>query len=135
MGTKPGVSRKLRHYSSEELRRMVEALAKSRLALSRFARRWGVNPNTLSGWVCQAVRHGAGGLEERPLASGRITAHRVLRDGRGVGGVIFRIIGSTLAHPHASARAGTGDGDQGGGGSRVPCGHDVGAGPRRGQGS
>jgi transposase InsO family protein len=46
--------RKLRRSSPEERRRAVEAWRKSGLTQAMFAKQWGVNPITFSGWVAQA---------------------------------------------------------------------------------
>lgn len=46
--------RKLRKSTAEERRQAVEAFRKSGLTQAMFARQWGVNPMTFSGWVAQA---------------------------------------------------------------------------------
>jgi transposase-like protein len=46
--------RKLRKSSPEERRQAVEAWQKSGLSQAMFAKQWGVNPITFSGWVAQA---------------------------------------------------------------------------------
>jgi transposase InsO family protein/transposase-like protein len=46
--------RKLRKSTPEERRQAVEAWQKSGLSQAMFAKQWGVNPITFSGWVSQA---------------------------------------------------------------------------------
>lgn len=47
-------SRKLRRSTAEERRKAVEAFQRSGLTQAMFAKQWGVNPITFSGWVGQA---------------------------------------------------------------------------------
>lgn len=56
MGTsnRKDARRKLRKSTAEERRQAVEAFRKSGLTQAMFARQWGVNPMTFSGWVAQA---------------------------------------------------------------------------------
>ncbi len=62
MGTskQQGEGRRLRQSTPEERRRAVEAWQKSGLPQTLFARQWGVNPTTFSGWVASAGARAAG---------------------------------------------------------------------------
>ncbi len=74
MGTgvkKPGAKRKLRRFTPEERRAAVEAFHKSGLTQVMFARQWGVNPVTLSFWVCRQAERGPKGLEPTKRGRGR----------------------------------------------------------------
>jgi transposase InsO family protein len=59
-GNKKGDGRRLRKSTPEERRRAVEAWKKSGLPQSLFAKQWGVNPMTFSGWVARAGARRAG---------------------------------------------------------------------------
>src|SRR5437870_13642627 len=65
MGTaKEGKKRReLARYTPEQRREALEAWKKSGLSQAMFARQWGVNPMTFSGWVHTYEEQGAKGLE------------------------------------------------------------------------
>src|SRR5438874_12438307 len=65
MGTaKEGKKRReLARYTPEQRREALLAWKKSGLSQAMFARQWGVNPMTFSGWVHAYEEQGAKGLE------------------------------------------------------------------------
>jgi transposase InsO family protein/transposase-like protein len=66
MGTKSrkeSGGRKPKRVTPEDRRAALEAFRKSGLSQVMFARQWGVNPTTFSGWVGRYAREGAKGLE------------------------------------------------------------------------
>lgn len=70
-GRKAKRVRKLRRSTPEERRKAVEAFSKSGLTQAMFAKQWGVNPITFSGWVARAAEGGTPGLEPRANGPGR----------------------------------------------------------------
>ena len=63
--------RKLTRYTPEERRAAVEAFRRSGLTQAMFAKQWGVNPMTFSGWVWRFAEAGPKGLEPGGKGSAR----------------------------------------------------------------
>src|SRR5262245_56481835 len=66
MGTaskRPALGRRRGQWTPETRREALEAFRRSGLTQAMFAKQWGVNAATFSGWVGRYGREGAKGLE------------------------------------------------------------------------